>query len=421
MVIDATRLTYRALTGRIPTGIDRAGLAYIEHYQEQAQALVAWAWWGFLLSPAASRRLWKLLLAPAPRSRVRIGFVLAWGTVAGMASFRRPPGRILINTGHLGLERGLYRMLLSRHRFRPVFFIHDLIPVTHPEYCRPGERNRHVVRLRTALERGVGLIANSQATLKELTDHAAQIRVRVPPAVTAPLASSLGRREPGVRPIEEPYFVILGTIEARKNHWMLLQVWRQLVERFSNAAPKLLIIGQRGWECENVFDLLERCQALRGFVIEHSSCTDRELNSYLQHSRALLYPSFAEGYGMALIEALTLRVPVIVSDLAAFREVGGDIPEYLDPLDGKRWAEVVMEFARPDSRLRALQVERLGHYQGPTWPEHFAIVDELLERLPAALPESARVASASSQLLEDAPPLWRSVLGVIQRRVVGGR
>ncbi len=368
---------------------------------------VAWVSWGFLLSPAASRQLWQLLLAAGPRSRVRIALVVVWGTVAGIASFRSPTGRILINTGHLGLERGLYRTVLSRHRFRPVFFIHDLIPLTHPEYCRPGERDRHAVRLRTALEHGVGLIANSQATLKELTAHAAQICVSTPPTVAAPLASSLQRPATQVRPIEEPYFVILGTIEARKNHCLLLQVWRQLVERFGNAAPKLVIIGQRGWECENVLDLLERCEPLRGFVIEHSSCTDCELSNYLQHSCALLYPSFAEGYGMALIEALTLGVPVIVSDLPVFREVGGDIPEYLEPLDGKRWAEVVMEFARPDSRLRALQLERLGRYQGPTWSEHFAIVDGLLRRLPA--------------LLEDAPPPWRSVLGVIQRRVLGGR
>jgi glycosyltransferase involved in cell wall biosynthesis len=381
VVIDATRLTRRALRGRTPTGIDRASLAYVEHYRNQAQALVTWLGWAFLLPRAASRRLWSLLLAQGPRSRSRIALTVLWGAIAGVCSFRRAKGHILLNTGHTGLERGRYRAVLSRYRFKPVFLIHDLIPVTHPEYCRPGERDRHAFRIRTALEHGAGLIANSHATLRELAAHAGQIRATMPTTVTAPLASSLTRAGPGARPLGEPYFVILGTIEARKNHWMLLHVWRQLIERLGAAAPKLVVIGQRGWECETAFDLLDRCKPLRGFVIEHSTCTDDDLNNYLCHSCALLYPSFAEGYGLALVEALTLGVPVIVSDLPAFREVGGDVPEYVDPLDGRRWAELVLEFARPESRLRTLQLERLSRFKQPTWSEHFAIVDGLIGQL----------------------------------------
>jgi glycosyltransferase involved in cell wall biosynthesis len=381
LVIDATRLTRRALKGQIPTGIDRASLAYIEHYAADAQALVTWLWWAFILPRGASRRLWALLLAPSTGSRAELVLVLVWGALVSVVFVRRTEGQILLNTAHSGLEHGGYRWVLSRYRFKPVFLIHDLIPVTHPEYCRPGQRDRHATRIRTALERGAGLIANSQATLKVLTEHAGQIRASMPTAVAAPLASSLRRAAPGGRPVAGPYFVILGTIEARKNHWMLLKVWRQLVERFGAAAPKLVIIGKRGWECENVFDLLDRCESLRGFVIEHSSCTDAELNNYLHHSQALLYPSFAEGYGLALVEALTLGVPVIVSDLPAFREVGGAVPEYVDPLDGRRWAELVLEYARPDSRSRAAQLERLTHFEQPTWSAHFAIVDQLLGRL----------------------------------------
>jgi glycosyltransferase involved in cell wall biosynthesis len=386
MVIDATRLTWSALCGRVPTGIERVSLAYVAHYQHQAQALLVWQCCAFLLPPGASRRLWRLLLVPpGERSRRAIALVVLWGALAGAATFHRVRGHILLNTGHMGLEDRLYRLVLRHHRFKPVVFVHDLIPITHPEYCRPGERERHAVRMRTALELGVGLIANSRSTLTELTRHAAQIRRTAPPAVIAPLASGLTRSAPGVRPIAEPYFVILGTIEARKNHLLLLQVWRQLVERFGRAAPKLVIIGRRGWECENVLDLLERCEPLRGFVIEHSTCADPELHDYLHHAQAVLYPSFAEGYGMPVIEALALGVPVVVSDLPAFREAGGEVPEYIDPMDGRRWAEVVMEFARPDSGLRAVQLERLRRFEAPTWSGHFAIVDELLGRLNGAV------------------------------------
>jgi len=141
-----------------------------------------------------------------------------------------------------------------------------------------------------------------------------------------------------------PYFVVLSTIEPRKNHWFLLQMWRRLVETMGDSAPRLVIIGQRGWECENVAYMLERSEKLKGFVFEYSNCTDEELATYLHHAQALLFPSFAEGYGMPLVEALAFGVPVIASDLPVFREVAGEIPEYVDPLDGKRWAELVKEY-----------------------------------------------------------------------------
>ena len=109
---------------------------------------------------------------------------------------------------------------------------------------------------------------------------------------------------------------MLGTIEPRKNHWFMLHVWRRIVEESGGNAPKLVVIGRRGWECENVVDMLERCESLKDAVVEQSNCSDHDLQVWLQHARALLFPSFVEGYGMPLVEALTMQVPVIASDRA---------------------------------------------------------------------------------------------------------
>jgi glycosyltransferase involved in cell wall biosynthesis len=178
-----------------------------------------------------------------------------------------------------------------------------------------------------------------------------------------------------------PYFVAVGTIEPRKNHWLLLQLWRRLIERLGKSAPKLVVIGQRGWECENVVDLLERCGTLRGHVREISDCSDTQLSTYLYHARALLFPSFAEGYGLPLMEALSLGVPAIASRLPVFREIAGDIPEYLDPLDGMGWMAAVEAYTERDSPARAAQLERLQGFVAPTWETHFDILERFMERL----------------------------------------
>lgn len=181
--------------------------------------------------------------------------------------------------------------------------------------------------------------------------------------------------------MQKPYFVMLSTIEPRKNHLLMLQIWRQLVEEMGEAAPHLVVIGKRGWECENVIDILERCQVLKNYITELSQCSDADLVNYLHHSQALLFPSFSEGFGLPLIEALSLKVPVIASDLPVFKEIAGDIPEYINPLDGRRWKELICEYADSKSLRRTQQVERISSFNYPTWSDYFRQVDLLLNEL----------------------------------------
>jgi glycosyltransferase involved in cell wall biosynthesis len=187
---------------------------------------------------------------------------------------------------------------------------------------------------------------------------------------------------PSPRPAPGPYFVILGTIEPRKNHLLLLHLWLEIVQRPDAPPPRLYVVGQRGWECDDVVDLLERCAPLKGVVIERNRCDDAEVAALLQHARALLMPTFAEGYGLPVAEALAAGTPVIASDLPVFREVAGEVPEYVDPVDGRRWMELILDYARPDSARRAAQLERIETHRPMTWARHFEIVDRFLETLP---------------------------------------
>jgi glycosyltransferase involved in cell wall biosynthesis len=281
------------------------------------------------------------------------------------------------------LDRPDYGVEVVRRCLKSVFFLHDLIPISHPEYCRAGEAERHHRRLETMLSTGRGLIVNSVATRDELMAYAAERCVAVPPCAVALLAPAKLPEPYRGRPLEKPYFVVLGTIEPRKNHSLLLHIWRQLVAELGDAAPQLVVIGQRGWECEQVVDLLDSCAALRGQVTELPRCDDRELATWLAHAQALLFPSFIEGFGMPLVEALTLGVPVIASDLQVFREIAGEIPHYLDPLDGPGWRRAVLEFVRPGSIERQTQIRRMANYVPPTWDQHFAVVEELLREIDA--------------------------------------
>lgn len=214
-----------------------------------------------------------------------------------------------------------------------------------------------------------------------LHTEACEAGLAVPPSIVARLAPGVESLTDVPPPLREPYFVMLGTIEPRKNHWFMLHIWRRLVEQMGDEAPKLVIIGRRGWECENVIDMLERCVPLRKSVIEESDCSDARLHAWLRHARALLFPSFVEGYGMPLVEALTLGVPVLASDLSVFHEIASDFPDYIDPLDGPGWLTWIRAYSQFESVERAAQVARISSFHAPTWAEHFRNVDSFLEAL----------------------------------------
>lgn len=381
MLIDVTRLLFRFADGRLPTGVDRVCLAYIHHYGACARAFLYRGRYGGVLSRRASQDLFALLMKPEHDfSRTAIGLL------AGSPPLPWPAGKatrsLLLNIGHSGLDRPGYAGWLLRKRVLPVFMVHDLIPITHPEFCRAGEKERHTARMQTVLKTAAAILTNSMATLEVLTRFADACGVTMPPAVAAPLGGvALPESGMGPSPVDRPYFVMLGTIEPRKNHWLMLQIWRRFLERYGADAPRLVVIGQRGWECENVVDLLERCDLLRGAVVERAGCSDAELARYLRHCRALLFPSFIEGYGLPLIEALTLGVPVIAGALSVFREIAGDVPEYLDPLDAMGWMECIEDYRLSDSPRRAAQLSRLSRFTPPTWRAHFEIVETVLDRL----------------------------------------
>ena len=376
-LLDVTRLIWRRWKGRFPTGIDRVCLAYLEHFGPKAQAVIQYRGFRRILDRRASNDLFALLREPGEHFKRR--FV---GNLLKLHRFgAKGEGRLYLNVGHTGLNSAGFRRWTATADVRPVYLVHDLIPLSHPQFCRAGEAEKHRERMRTVLLTASGVIGNSQATLDDLAHFAEEQGLEMPPAFAAWLGTERlpVPRKPSVA--DQPIFVVLGTIEARKNHEMLLRVWSRLIDRLGSEAPKLLIIGQRGWEAEPVFNLLDHSQKLRRHVVELSRCSDEELVTNLASARALLFPSLAEGYGLPLVEALGMGVPVIASDLPVFREIAGDIPTYLDPLDVDGWERAIVDYAERESAVRGAQIERIRSFRLHDWHSHFERVEAWLGTL----------------------------------------
>ena len=438
--LDVSRLLLCVLRPS-PAGIDRVELAYARRWlgRPAACTFVAQNAWGGLaaLRPAQVAQLVRLLddiwaQGPAPGRALRQARWLVAGMLAGLAAgagLRALRQRIAqvdrglyLLVSHLSLENPGRIARLRRQGLAFVPLVHDLIPTTHPEYARPHQVGRHHRRVTTTASLADGVIVNSAATaeaLRQAMAPAAASGPAAPPIVVARLGLAAQQAAPGpawpaaTPDATAPYFVTLGTIEPRKNHLLLLNRWREMAARLGNRTPRLLVIGRRGWENENILDMLDRCPGLAGLVQETGPLPDAEVTRLLAGARALLFPSFAEGYGLPLAEALALGTPAICSDLPALREVGCAVPEFLDPLDGPAWREAVLHYAQPEAPRREAQLSRLRHWQAPSWESHFAAVDGLLAELaqaPHSVAPAHRVGPVRPRPATGGGPLGEAVL-----------
>ena len=285
---DASRLFLRGARSS-PTGIDRVVFAYARWLRDRpgVRLTPVWSRMGYLSRLPSSRfdqildkavarthasmtgdvdgSTWRALVTALQQPKTRpsgmrprrepkalateFGGYAAAALAAG-ADLRRlhlEPGALFFNVNHYGLEHPVLLKRLARAEVRPLVLIHDLIPVKFPEFCSPGARARHEMRIENALRYADRLITNSQSTAAELAEYAADHALPPPNCTTAPLGlerAFTGDQTPMLE--AAPYFVCVGTIEPRKNLSFLLSVWRRLSERLGDETPRLLHV-RRLW------------------------------------------------------------------------------------------------------------------------------------------------------------------------------
>ena len=274
-----------------------------------------------------------------------------------------------------------FTWLEERRDVRAAFFVHDLLPIDLPEYFRVAEFERHHARMRSVARFASAAIVTTRTVADSLETHLAalgrhDLPMFVAPTPIAPIFSSPRRVEPALA--RHPFFVLCSTIEPRKNHLMILAVWRALAGSMGRDTPKLVLVGTRGWHYDSIIDLIERSPALRDHVIEVNGLSTPALKRLIDNALAVLMPSFGEGYGLPVHEALTAGTPVVASDVAAFREIAasGDALTLLSPLNGDAWLAEVRRLAETP-RAMAEGVRR----QPSDWPSYFSALDGFLAGL----------------------------------------
>lgn len=268
-----------------------------------------------------------------------------------------PEGGSYFSVGHADLDQRTLGQIQAA-RLKIAVLVHDTIPLDHPEYMRADTLVGFRLKIETVAKFADLVIHTTEDARRHSEIHFAAAG-RVPRGIVSHIGVNLAAPVPLSFAPQSPYFVCLGTIEPRKNHALLLQVW----ERLPRPHPTLYIVGARGWSNEHVFKQLDHLSADSG-IKEMSGMTDGEVATLLSDAQALLFPSFAEGFGLPAIEAAALGTKIIASNLNVFRELLGDSAVYLDPKDSYSWMETILQ-------LSVLPKERQNLKLPPSWNKHF--------------------------------------------------
>lgn len=421
IVLDMSHMVTR-LNRRATTGIDRVDLAYALHFASESPRIVCGTHYGLfaphLLSPRTVSSLVDLFEtvqlereqsdnrseSQDPLARLKNNKVVSRTEdmqpfsiaqrarlFARQSAFRIrqdqqgsiPPGAIYLSVAQHAFEHARFFNWLNRRRdVLPVFLVHDLIPLDYPEFFRAGYEERFQRRTKTILTHAGAIITTTSHVAERITEEYRRHNRQPVPIHAEPLPSPLGWNETPLdsRLGNETYFVVVSTIEPRKNHRLLINVWRELSRR-TRSVPKLVIVGHRGWENEQIFRELDVSLDIRPHIIEVASLSSSQLRNLIRNARALLMPSFAEGYGLPIVEALSLGTPVLCSDIPVFHEVSQNMAMFLSPLDGKGWLEAIEKLKSKDSALHRELLAKVSGFIAPTWENYFSKIEEFIAGL----------------------------------------
>lgn len=282
-------------------------------------------------------------------------------------------------------QRAWLYPLLRKQGVMIATFVHDIIPITEPQYCYPNTVCQFMNYTGAVLSCADSIFVSTQATANAV--HSLQRQVESPAtpiAVTglgadfAPTAAQGNISQDVKQAVDgKPYVLLVSTLEPRKNHTVLLDAFEH---GLFDAGMVLVFAGRIGWGVE---ELEKRIQShpQRGKQFFHfSGQNDATIDYLYRHAFVTAYPSFNEGFGLPVIESLERGVPVVASDRAVLREVGRNDCLYCDPDNPGEWAELFARLLHNPEEMAAWR-QRLKDFQAPTWDEAAANMAEALRRL----------------------------------------
>lgn len=246
-------------------------------------------------------------------------------------------------------------------RAKKVVTIHDVSFLEHPEYTTEANRLFCYQGTLDAMLFADKILAVSEYTKSRLLHFFPFVEEAKIEVIYNGNRDALSRCKDnltcivkyGVRPLE--FFLSVGTIEPRKNYETLLDAYKKYLDNSENP-KKLCIAGGYGWLEEDFHKKIETLE-LEGHVIITGYVSEEELANLYRYCFAFVYPSWYEGFGLPVLEAMNFEKPIIASNVTSIPEVAGKGALLVSPYDAERFAENMGKLETDESLCKELVQE----------------------------------------------------------------
>lgn len=244
-------------------------------------------------------------------------------------------GRVL-NKANLDLFHSPANVIPMQYNKPAVVTVHDLAIYEHPEWFPPKQDFSVNVLVPKSLQKAARIIAVSQATSNDI-----QKRFKIPAKkittvlegyepVKAPTKLAIHALRKSLR-LQEHYLLYIGTLEPRKNIAGLIEAFDSLVRRKPRRYKQLQLVlaGAKGYQFQENYKAIQSIQAGSVRYLGYVSAKDKQ--ALLHGALAFVFPSYYEGFGLPVVEAMAAGTPVVTSNLSSMPEVAGKAAVFVKP------------------------------------------------------------------------------------------
>jgi glycosyltransferase involved in cell wall biosynthesis len=279
-----------------------------------------------------------------------------------------PPAEMLAGRA-FDVTHSSHPLLMPARGAARVITIHDLNFLTHPERTRAEVRRDYPALAKAHAHRADRIIVPSEFTAAEVVRH-----FDVPRQFVSVCVPGAPPWEPRAGQPPHAYLLFLGTLEPRKNLGGLLDAYERLLS-LPRPVPELILAGKETADSRTLLERLRR-PPLAGHVRQVGYVDPDKRRSLYEGARMLVQPSFEEGFGLPVLEAMSLGVPVVAANRGALPEVLSGAGLLVEPDDADALAAAMRRLIEDEAHAAACAQRGVQRARAFNWERTAGIVYE---------------------------------------------
>ncbi|PKL31189.1 glycosyltransferase family 1 protein [Candidatus Saccharibacteria bacterium HGW-Saccharibacteria-1] len=275
--------------------------------------------------------------------------------------------------------------LKLKNRFKLVHFAFDLIPSFFPGYVVEWLPETFTEYNKKVYSISEGILAISESTASDVRKFMQQHGIKNKPKIQVVRigeginTGSVAKEKSLSDVVGDNFILSVSTVEGRKNHAAFFYALKEAKRRGVDL-PKIVIVGRDGWLTDDIRYIMKHDLDAQENIILLNNIDDNELSWLYKNCLFTVFPSFYEGWGMPIAEALSYGKLCLSSNTSSMPEIAGDLIDYFSPYNTGEILDCIIKYLDPDARLKK-EEQISSNYRQTSWFDMYQVVSGFVSKI----------------------------------------